>query len=297
MFILPQSNSKNYPNKIIQLFDLIDKGLLNNADDVTIASSGSIPSMIIGKNVTINAGVSLTFASPVRRSFIILANTLIVNGSISVSGVANINYLFDLWGVESAAVDTTNQGAMPAFFGGGRLSSTYGPYCFGGGNTVAYPNNGKNYMRKEMVLLPSADHVGAGQGLTTGEYLSYGGGMLLILAKSVSIGAAGTIISNGASGPNGIGNYPSGGGVVGILSNSQSFAPGSEISCNGTSCYQFGLNNNDGGGGGVIILLARESSSGSIITSVSGGVTSQGGSNGEDGTVLNEVWDFMSDLT
>jgi hypothetical protein len=247
---------------------------------VTIASNTNYANNTIKQftNLTVNAGYTLGCSASANAVLLLFATgTVTINGTISVDGkggAQNTDYV-DSYGGSGG--------------GGGGMASGSGGGGSDGGNTIVSGGAGGSYDARYPTAGGNGDDIGStnityfrlrddlkryclgswgtggGEGGlypgSTGAAGGHGGGVVIIFADVVSIGATGVITADGANGANASVNNSGGGG---------------------------------GGGGGFIWIVARSyTSSGSVAasggTGGAGNVDGAAGGDGGAGTVIIDV--------
>ena len=248
---------------------------------------------LVGRNIAINAGVSL--ASPGLPVILIASESITVAGTISAGGYPGSGATGGVGGgVNSAYVALRSQGGASGATGAGSSSqnegpnANFGPRQFGGGGGAGGASGSTHggaaagpaapFMNLDWagflplggipglvvigdngaLTLPSIAYggsAGAGDGSNAGGGGGAGGNLILLLAPKISITSSASLDVRGGNGANGTGGNAGGGG---------------------------------GGGGGLIhahaLSLSVSSGASLLTTGGQGGQGSGSGQNGANGT-------------
>jgi len=256
--------------------------------DLVIAANTTLEGNILCKNLTVNAGVTVTVAN--YGVVIRCTETATINGSINADFAGGIGSGFASPGYGAGQGRQDFAETSSGWSGPGATGKSYAPGFYLGGSA---PLSSYAYV--------DATSVNAGFSRTQG---GNGGGCIAVVAGgAITVSATSTLSARGQAG----GSYPSATGVAAmmgcsggsggtvILRSNQSLSMAGTINvsggvgggagCAGVGCNG-GLGGGNGGGGGTVVLQSPSTSNTGTVT-LTGGAGGTGINGGGVGTQLS----------
>ena len=214
-------------------------------DNVTYSADKTITQSYITSNVfTVDAAKTLTLTS--LQPLIVVADTIIINGIITASGkgcVGTKRCVNPEWPFSSLYEEEISSARNYCLCGsgGGGNAGTSGGGAYDVGSGVGWAGKPCDLTAaelKQLILSPSFNIFQMGMGGGGGNGPKNGGGSILLIGRSITIGPSGSLLVNGiaATSTNGAG----GGGFIGLVGHSLSVHATATLSADGGA---------DGGGG------------------------------------------------
>lgn len=262
-----------------QILDALDWAMNDGpakwCDDITYSADETLTQLFITANVfTVNITKTLTMTQ--LRPLVVIAHNVIVNGTIEASGkgcsapVASGNRYTGIdWPFEAlageAVAQTRNYCLCGAGGGSGFAGVGGGAYAAGGAVGSAGGACGLTDAKiKELLFSPLFNifQIGlGGSGSKNSGTGGAGGGSILLIAKTITVGSAGSVLANGIDGGDdaAFGGGGGGGGFVGLIADNLSVHGSATIEANGGAKGEDTTDNSaDGGVGGAGVAVQIE---------------------------------------
>lgn len=227
----------------------VRKGPTEWCDNVTYSADKTIAQLYITSGIfTVDAAKTLTLIA--LRPLIVVADTIVINGTITASGkgcahtkrCTSPSWPFIVsYGEE---VSSTRNYCLCGS-GGGHATTQTGGGAYADGGAIGAAGNPCDLTAaelKELLLSPSFNvfqiGMGGGGGGTGGKL---GGGSILLIGNSITIGPSGSLLANGISGGT---EGSGGGGFIGLVGHDLDVHATATLSADG------GITSGSGGSGG-----------------------------------------------
>lgn len=299
-------------NPLFQKLARISRGLKVNEDtlfgagtaDTTISGNTTYSSPQFVKNLTINAGVSVTGTNSLAPLIVVVKDTLTVNGNLHMDSkgqaggaatAAGTAGTFWNWNALLATVAGGAGGSSPDPGGGGNLAEEYGILSALGKDTLlrwfmtgAGGGGGGGSGAAGGAGFPGSAGGGGSASVGSGGAGGTGGGSLIVIARNIVVGSAGRISADGAVGALGSGGGGGGGAGGSVTLIYHALQNGGTIRANGGTGGETsaGASNTPGGAGGTATIATPFMATAGTTGATNVGANAASGGGGASGLIM-----------